>query len=259
VKAVAAVAAGSQPFAAGQILHLHWADSAPAAAPGQFFLVRCTPSPDHWDPYLRRALPPIALLPDHLALWIADPRDRGLAWLLAQPPGAAIDLLGPGGHGFDLPTSPANVLILAVGAGVGPVWPAMTAALAAGCQVTLALAAPTSDCAPPPSLTPIAVEYRLATADGSAGIRGDLFDLLPGLEGWPDRIYAALPRAAWPRLHAWIDGWRPWMGTGFAQVFVDADLTCGVGACQTCRVEMANGRRPRACVHGPVFDLARLT
>lgn len=259
MKAVVAAAAGCQPFAAGCILHLQWPSPAPAAAPGQFFLVRCTPSPTHWDPYLRRALPLIALLPDHLALWIADPQDRGLAWLLAQPPGATIDLLGPGGHGFDLPTSPANVLILAADAGIGPVWPAMTAALAAGCQVTLALAAPASDCAPHPSLMPIPVEYRLATADGSAGTRGDLFDLLSGLEGWPDRIYAALPRATWPRLRAWINRWRPWMGIGFAQIFVDANFTCGVGACQTCRVEMANGRHPRACIHGPVFDLARLT
>jgi len=54
---------------------------------------------------------------------------------------------------------------------------------------------------------------------------------------------------------------------GFAQVLVDADLMCGVGACLACVVPTAgggftracvHGRFTRACVHGPVLDLTRL-
>jgi dihydroorotate dehydrogenase electron transfer subunit len=255
VKVIPSLIEGSQPFGPGLLLHLRWTAPQPACSPGQFFLVRCTPSPDVWDPYLRRALFPAILLPDHLALWLTGANDRGLAWLLAQPAGTPIDVLGPGGHGFDLPPVPGNVLILAQDEGIGPIWPLMAQALGSGSQVVLALGAARGDLAPSPALAPIAAEYRLATADGSAGARGDALDLLAGLDRWPDRIYAALPSAAWPRLRAWIDHWRPILSAGFAQVLAPAQLVCGTGACRACAIASPNGHLTRACVHGPVFDL----
>ncbi len=249
---------GSQPLGPGLLIHLRWSYAESTCTPGQFFLVRCTPNADTWDPYLRRALFPAVIASDHLALWLTDDRDRGIAWLTAQPRGTPLDLLGPGGHGFTLPPSPGNVLILAQDDGLGVVWPMLTQALAAGNQVTLALGTQRGDLAVSPTVIPIAAEYRLATADGSAGIHGDALALLDDLEGWPDRIYAAIPPADWPRLRAWIERWRPRIEAGFAQVFVPTPILCGTGACLACVVTRANGRFTRACVHGPIMDLTAL-
>ncbi len=249
---------GCQPFGPGLLLHLRWPDPHAPCAPGQFFLARCTPSPDVWDPYLRRVLFPTVIAPQRLALWLPGAHDRGLAWLAAQPEGTPIELWGPGGHGFDLPASSSNVLILAQDHGIGPLWPVMQQAIAAGHQVTLAVGASCGDLAVPPSLVPAAVEYRIATADGSVGARGDALALLRGLEGWPDRVYAALPRRDWPRLRAWIESWRLALEGGLVQVLVWADMICGTGACLACVIERSDGRLTRACVHGPVLDLTWL-
>jgi len=46
---------------------------------------------------------------------------------------------------------------------------------------------------------------------------------------------------------------------GFAQALVEADLVCGVGACLSCVVPLSSGGLTRACTHGPVLDLVRLT
>jgi hypothetical protein len=46
---------------------------------------------------------------------------------------------------------------------------------------------------------------------------------------------------------------------GLVQCLVDARLACGYGACLACLTPLANGRWTRACVHGPVFDLASLS
>jgi dihydroorotate dehydrogenase electron transfer subunit len=284
VKVTQAFLEGVEPFGPGLLIHLKWPPLTNLCAPGQFFLVRCTPSPDLWDPYLRRALFAALIAPGHLALWLTDANDRGLAWLIAQPAGTRLDLLGPGGHGFDVPPTPGNVLLVAQAlvaqalvaqalvaqdlvaqalvaqdGGIGPLWSVMAQALAAGGQATLALGTPRGDLAVPPTLVPVAAEYRLATADGSAGLKGNVFALLDGLAGWPDRIYAVLPQGDWPRLRTWIESWRPHVERGFAQVLAPADIRCGTGACLACVVERADGRWTRACVHGPVLDLTVLT
>lgn len=250
---------GCQPFGPGLLLHLRWPSSDLICTPGQFFLARCTPSLDIWDPYLRRVLFPAVITPRHLALWLPDAHDRGLTWLAVQPEGTPIELLGPGGHGFELPASPCNVLILAQGDGIGPLWPVMQQAIAAGHQVTLAVGASGGDLIVPPGLVPVAVEYRIATADGSVGVRGDAIALLSGLEEWPDYIYAALPRKDWSRLRTWIESWRFVLRAGFAQVLAQADVVCGTGACLACVIERSDGRLTRTCVHGPVLDLTWLT
>ncbi len=250
---------GLQALGPGFLLHLR-CPTLPhdLGSPGQFFLVRCTPLPDVWDPYLRRALFPVLIEPGRLALWLADAEDRGVAWLVARPEGARLDLLGPGGHGFSLPPSPGRVLILAQDEGIGPVWPLIARALLAGHQVALALGVTQEDRVIPPDLLPVEVEYRLATLDGSVGRRGEVLASLEGLEGWPDHICAALPRAQWPRLRSWIEGWHPALQPGFAQVLAESDIFCGTGACLACVVERRDGRLTRACVHGPVLDLIDL-
>ncbi|MCD6289648.1 MAG: hypothetical protein J7M34_04025 [Anaerolineae bacterium] len=258
MKATQGFVEGIQPLGPGLLLHLRWPVPNTSCTPGQFFLVRCTPNWDIWDPYLRRPLLPALIAPQHIALWLSDATDRGQMWLMAQPKGTRLDMLGPAGHGFELPPSPGHVLILARDEGIGPVWPVMQQALAAGHQVTLALGVKRSNWIVPPALVPVEVEYRLATGDAGPGGPSDVFALLDGLEGWPDQVYAAVPPDDWPRLRAWIERWRPSVEPGFVQVLVASDFICGIGACRACTVELRNGRYARACVHGPVMDLTLL-
>lgn len=237
------------------ILHVQVEEPVTPWTAGQFYLVRCTPSPDLWDPYLPRRLFPIGGHGCNLSLWLDAPEDRGVRWLINLPPGVAIDLIGPRGRGFDLANPAGNVLVLAEGLAIGALWPTIRAALDAGAQVLLAYAAGSAEEAILPSWLPPSVEYRLATTDGTAGVQGDIFTLLHGLERWPDQILAGIPPSAWLRLAAWIEQWRPRLTPGMAQMLSLTPIGCGYGACRRCAVERPEGHAIRSCVDGPVIDL----
>ena len=38
------------------------------------------------------------------------------------------------------------------------------------------------------------------------------------------------------------------------QLSVEVAMPCGIGVCMGCVLDLADGRRVRACVDGPVFD-----
>ena len=103
------------------------------------------------------------------------------------------------------------------------------------------------------------LDVHLATLDGSAGLRGNVVDLLdglvpPGSEApmhvaccGPDGMMAAVAR------------WTAARGIG-CHVSLEAPMACGIGICFTCvaRVRDAEGGWDwrRTCVEGPIFPAA---
>ena len=75
---------------------------------------------------------------------------------------------------------------------------------------------------------------------------------------WADLLCVASPTLQPELLAQSIRTARFRLEEGFAQILVDADLVCGVGACLACVVPTAGGGLTRACVHGPVIDLVKL-
>lgn len=237
-----------------QELILHAPDLAQQLQPGQAVLVRAG-----WglDPYLRRTFYPVAFDAETLSLRLPPSGDRGHAWLRLCPVGASIDCLGPVGAGFRLAAGARHLLCLGEGDLAWALLPLVSLADFAHVAVTLVTEAATARVAIPAQRLPLAIEYRVATVDGSRGRKGRLESLLPELVGWADAIAAAGSQPFYQHLSEAIREHRVVLPRGFAQALYATSFLCGTGACLACAADVAGGRR-RVCLRGPVFDLLDL-
>jgi dihydroorotate dehydrogenase electron transfer subunit len=127
-------------------------------------------------------------------------------------------------------------------------------AIARGVNVTLAVGAETATHVLPPHLLPDAVEYVVATADGTAGHAGSVVELLGGRIAWADGICAYASRTATRQL---ADVLRREAPRKPAQVAIVERMGCAMGVCLGCVVETTKGPL-RTCTEGPVFDIHQL-
>ena len=165
-----------------------------------------------------------------------------------------MDALGPLGNGYDLSRRTDHAVLVAGGYGVAPLL-FLARALHEGKvaeKISLLVGARTEEhllwrdrISAHPWL-----DGRFATADGSAGSRGTVIDLLDGLPS-AGRIYACGPMAMLAAVA------RRRSNTP-NQAAVESQMGCGIGACMGCviptRPESRYGRYARVCMEGPVFD-----
>jgi dihydroorotate dehydrogenase electron transfer subunit len=219
--------------------------------PGSAVLVRAGPG---LSPYLRRTFYPTAIEAETWTFRIPSSPDWGHAWLRTLTAGAEVDCLGPVGNGWQLSRGVRNVLCLGVGEHAWSLLPLITSADAAGLAVTFVAGASATRDSVPANRLPPGVEYHLVTADGRPDVTPSLMSTLSDLLPWADTLVAAGQNTLYRPLAATIEAARYGPLGGFAQVLYQADLLCGVGACQACAADVAGGRR-RVCLRGPVFDL----
>lgn len=241
---------------------------------GRYFLARCgaqTPAERarNWSIYARRPLFAVHARGQNEAgktgqadgdVWTlalpAATDDPGYAWLAGLDAGEPVNLLGPLGNGFTTPGPGANLLLLANVEQLPLLLSLIEPTLDRGGRVTVLALAGEDDGTNRRALLallPLAAELRLA-AD-----LGDLFDQLAETLIWADRLCVAMPGLSLARVAGLVRERRFRLEEGFAQALVEADLVCGVGACLSCVVPLASGGLTRACIHGPVLDLVRLT
>lgn len=183
--------------------------------------------------------------------------DPGYAWLAHLSPSSKVNLMGPFGNGFQLQPTTRNLLLLSTGARVGKLLPLIESILDQGGRVTLIILADSDHehgilqmkILP---LLPIAVELHMTY--NHAEWQARLLDSLV----WADQLCAAIPESDYAMLSLAIKEKRFHLQEGFAQIAVNADLVCGIGACLACIVSTAGGGHTRACINGPVFDLRNL-
>jgi dihydroorotate dehydrogenase electron transfer subunit len=179
----------------------------------------------------------------------------GTAWLARQRTHDPIDVVGPLGTPYSLPRNPVRCVLVGGGYGSAPLFMLADRLRARGAQVDFVLGAATSD-----RLFGVLDAKRAATVvsvtteDGSAGFRGQVSDVLPGLlrRTGAQVVYACGPMGM---LAAVSDAAA---GSGAtAQCAVEEAMACGIGVCMTCVVPVAGddgqARMVRACVEGPVF------
>lgn len=233
-------------------LELESPELAQRLQPGQPILVSAS-----WgiDPYLRRTFYPVGIGDETFLLRIPPGRDRGHAWMRTLTAGMEVDCLGPVGQGFGLKPGVRHLLCLGEGEWAWSLLSFVQQAVALPATVTFAVDATSARNAIPAQRLPLAVEYRLATIDGSRGRKGRLSDILPDLLLWADAVAAAGSLEFYRRLADAIIQQRVLLSPGFAQALFPSSFLCGTGACQACAVDIAGGRR-RVCLRGPVFDLA---
>ena len=182
---------------------------------------------------------------------------RGTSALSRLKPGDEIDAMGPLGRAFT--PAPGGVLPVAVAGGYGAAALFMLTRHRPG--VLLLGARSSADVILTERYREAGFDVRVATDDGSEGVKGRVTELLPGLLAdnpgkrfffygcGPHPMLMALGRMLRER---GLDG----------ELSVDQVMCCGVGACFGCVVKVnAPGtpdgwRYARSCSEGPVFPLS---
>ena len=216
------------------------------ARPGQFLMVRCGE-----DTLLRRPLSVHRLDGDKLAL-LFQVRGKGTEWLSHCQNGDKLDVFGPMGNGFKIAPRAKNLLLVAGGIGIAPLYCLAESALSARKRVTLLLGTATAKQLYPASLLPAGAEIVLATEDGSAGHKGMVTDLLPEYADSADQVFACGPL---PMLRYMAkEQKRLGIKNKPSQISLEMRMGCGVGVCYGCTIRTKNGLK-QVCKDGPVFSL----
>lgn len=250
------------------LIVLHTPEVAAAALPGQFVMVRCG------DLTLRRPLSIHAAYGERIALLFRI-MGGGTEWLAGASAGDPIQLMGPSGNGYTLPSAGESVLLVAGGMGIAPL-SFLATRMPAECDVALAYGArSTVEVYHPserlraliPSIARMdSIHTLLATDDGSLGECGSALDLALPLLEQAQRVFLCGPVgmcvAASRYAAEEADIKNEARGSACstqsavrlmdAQVSLEVRMACGIGACYACSISTRLGRR-KVCTDGPVF------
>lgn len=217
-----------------------------AACPGQFIMVHCGN-----DTVLRRPLSVHRIQNGSMAM-LFQVRGKGTEWLSKQKSGDNLDIFGPMGKGFTLLKQSRNILLVAGGIGIAPLYYLAETAIKKGCAVTLLIGAATSKQLYPINQLPAGVKIMLATDDGSAGHKGMVTDLIPRYVSSADQVFACGPL---PMLKYMAENMKKLGLAGKkVQISLEMRMGCGVGVCYGCTIRTKSGLK-QVCKDGPVFDL----
>ena len=195
--------------------------------------------------------------PDSSAVASQCAADAGSAWLAKRASGDLLNLHGPFGNGFTLQPELQNLLLLVDiendSASFWKLLPLCEQALDKGGRVTVLIRARSEESvAGLVPFLPVQVEVRTTLAERQ------WLKQIGSTAGWADQVCAGVPPESYSQLLTIFRNTRFRVDKNFAQILVNADLLCGVGACLVCTVPKSRGGFTRACVHGPVFDLTDL-
>lgn len=200
----------------------------------------------------------------------------GTRWLERLTTDSVLNLTGPLGRGFDIPDTPAPLLLIGGGVGIPPLlYLARHLHAQRRENVTLILGAMTRDLLPvrlqeEPAHAPEAsrcVELPgdapypaiITTDDGSAGLRGyttDALRLLLERTDMGDAVVMACGPEPMLRTTAHL---TRQFGVQ-CQLCIERPMGCGLGTCLSCVVRVRDAARPNgwrwalACSDGPVFS-----
>ena len=231
---------------------------AASARPGQFAHVLCS-EPDQLDPLLRRPLSFSRIEPDrgHVAFLI-DTVGRGTAWLVDQPAGTEIDMLGPLGGSFDFQPDRERALMVGGGIGLAPLIALADRAPAQGVKVRLLAGGRDAHQITPREWLDPGVQFQVATDNGALGHHGFVTDLVPDHFAWCDQIFVCGPTPMMRAMAYLTNELEATHGRRPAFTSLEARMGCAMGVCYSCVVQTTDGPQ-RVCHDGPVFPQSALT
>ncbi|MDO9556850.1 MAG: dihydroorotate dehydrogenase electron transfer subunit [Coriobacteriia bacterium] len=165
--------------------------------------------------------------------------------------GEEMDLIGPLGHGWEMPDTLSHALLVCGGLGSAPMGMLAIELAEKGVAVTVAQGASTAGRLVARELfADVARRHEIATDDGSAGERGFVTALVEPLvaQDRPDIVYVCGPEP----MERIVAAQAATAGVP-CQVSLERLMGCGIGACLSCVVSTVHGQK-RACVDGPVFN-----
>ena len=245
---IAAVISTEQVMPGVHLLEVKSTAIAAGARPGQFVMVGCDSG---YGRLLRRPVSIHRVSGDTVEFLFAVV-GTGTEWLSQRKPGESVDLLGPLGNGFSLIPQAHNLLLVAGGMGLAPLYFLAQEGLKNRCRVRLLTGARTASMLCPDRLLPPGVEVIAATEDGTAGEKGPVTALLPRYAGEADRIFACGPV---PMYRAMAEKYRDILQNKPVQVSLEVRMGCGLGFCYACTINTRQGLK-QVCKDGPVFEMA---
>jgi len=232
----------------------------PGFEPGQFLMV---------SPGSRSAVPRTdPLLPRPMAVYRARQSDaageveilykvvgRGTGLMAETLPGQRIGVVGPLGRSFALPQPGERAVLVAGGTGIASIYE--LADRTRDRRVAVLLGARTADdLMGVEDFEALGVELRVATEDGSRGVRGLVTALLEEALGdpGPTRVYACGPTPMMRRC-AEIAAER----SQPCIVSLENRMACGFGVCLGCAAPLLDAGYALVCRDGPMFDAGALS
>ena len=227
------------------------------ARPGQFVDITVREQ-GAYDPLLRRPISIYRADKERAELTIlVRPFGRGSRWLVSQPTGTQLNVLGPLGNAFEIAPKSRNLLMVAGGVGAAPLLMLAEEAITRGLSVTYLMGAANESTLLPAAALRDEIEYVVATDDGSRGHKGFVTDLVPDYLQWADQIFTCGPTPMFHSLRNTILAHRSTERFPNVQVSVERTMACALGACLGCVVETTSGMQT-SCVDGPVFDMQKV-
>lgn len=249
--------AASSRFGAYRVLTVEAPDIAKGARPGQFLNICIQPGGAH---LLRRPFSIAAA--DARAGTVSvvfDSIGEGTHWLAAREKGDRVDVVGPLGHGFDVPADPGVDLLVGGGYGTAALSFLAVELEARGGEVHAIVGARSrARLYEDDRLNASCASVALVTDDGSGGVQGLVTHPMPEMmrRFSPRVVYACGPM---PMLRAVAETAA---SAGIAsQLAVEEFMACGIGVCWTCVLPVRrNGdvKHLRSCTEGPVFEGAQV-
>ncbi len=226
------------------------------AKPGNFVHIKVTPN-DY--PLLRRAF----------SIHGTDKKNGGLEILFKvvgkgtealskKSPGDTLDIIGPIGNSFYLPEKNKEIMLVAGGMGIAPLWFLFTCLNHRFRQnkLTFFLGAKSKNqLIYAEKLKATKTRLITATDDGSRGRKGKVTEvfLKEIKKGNYDKSNLVVYSCGPPMMLKRISEIAKELNL-FCQVSLETHMACGVGACWGCVAKLKNGSYQRVCVDGPVFD-----
>ena len=190
---------------------------------------------------------------------VVAPHGTGSKWLCSLNVGDFVDLIGPLGTAFGIPTTPANTMLIGGGYGSAPLFALAELLKNRGCRVDMVLGASTASKIYAPLEGKRSVSsLTLSTDDGTAGVHGQITESIPRLirEFNTEVIYSCGPMSMLSSINKIAQDFDL-----VHQCSVEESMACGIGVCMTCVVPVQvedEIKMLRTCIDGPVMDGAKI-
>ena len=187
---------------------------------------------------------------------VVAPHGQGSRWLTSLEIHDVVNIVGPLGTSFGIPTEPASTLLVGGGYGSAPLFGLAEVLKERGCRVDMLLgASPAGKSYAPLEGKRSVNSLTITTEDGATGNKGRVTQVLPGLieKHRTEIIYSCGPMG----MLAAIDEITTQAGL-LHQCAVEEAMACGIGICMTCVLPVKDLagviKMTRSCIDGPVMD-----
>jgi dihydroorotate dehydrogenase electron transfer subunit len=191
---------------------------------------------------------------------VVAPHGQGSRWLTSLAIHDRVNMVGPLGTHFGIPSEPVSALLVGGGYGSAPLFGLAEVLKERGCRVDMVLGASVAGKIYAPLEGKRSVNsLTVTTEDGSAGVKGRVTDVLPSLieKNSSEIIYSCGPMGMLSAVEEVSKVHRT-----MHQCAVEESMACGIGICMTCVLPVKDDqgliKMVRSCIDGPVMDGERV-